>query len=79
MSTINVHYFASLKEASGLSHEEIRFEGTYKELYLKLVQKYHFNLPPEMIMVAVDDEFSTMDELVKPHSKVVFIPPVAGG
>jgi molybdopterin synthase sulfur carrier subunit len=79
MSTINVHYFASLREASGLSHEEISFEGTYKELYLNLVQKYHFNLPPEMVMVAVNDEFSTMDQVVIPHSKVVFIPPVAGG
>jgi molybdopterin converting factor subunit 1 len=79
MSTINVHYFASLREASGLSHEEMSFEGTYKELYLNLLQKYHFNLPPEMIMVAVDDEFTTMDDMVKPQGKVVFIPPVAGG
>jgi molybdopterin synthase sulfur carrier subunit len=79
MSTISVHYFASLKEATGLSQEEISFEGTYKELYLNLLHKYHFNLPPEMMMVAVDDEFTTMDEVVKPQGKVVFIPPVAGG
>jgi molybdopterin converting factor small subunit len=32
-----------------------------------------------MIMVAVDDEFTTMDDMVKPQGKVVFIPPVAGG
>lgn len=79
MNSINVKYFASLREKAGLESEEVLFEGTYEELYLKLSEKYSFNLPHTMIQVAVNDEFSSMNSMVLPDSKVVFIPPVAGG
>lgn len=79
MNTINVHYFASLREMARMNSEELLFEGTCRELYESLVQKYHFTLPTEMVMVAINDEFSHMDQVVKAGSKVVFIPPVAGG
>lgn len=79
MPTINVHYFASLREASGVSSEELHFSGTYAELYESLSIKYSFQLPKDFVMVAVNDEFSRMEEGVLDGSKVVFIPPVAGG
>lgn len=79
MNSINVKYFASLREKAGVESEELSFEGTYEELYLKLSQKYAFNLPHTMVQVAVNDEFSSMSSRVLPNSKVVFIPPVAGG
>jgi sulfur-carrier protein len=79
MPTINVHYFASLREASGVSSEELQFSGTYAELYDSLSKKYSFQLPTDMIMVAVNDEFSRMEDVVSDRCKVVFIPPVAGG
>jgi molybdopterin synthase sulfur carrier subunit len=79
MATINVHYFASLREASGVSAEELHFSGTYAELFDDLSIKYSFNLPREMVMLAVNDEFSRMENVVTDKAKVVFIPPVAGG
>jgi molybdopterin synthase sulfur carrier subunit len=79
MASINVHYFASLREATGVSSEELHFSGTYAELYESLSQKYSFNLPRDMVMLAVDDEFSRMESTVADKAKVVFIPPVAGG
>lgn len=79
MPLINVKYFASLKEKTLVESEAINFEGSYAELYLELSKKYQFTLPFEMIQVAVNDEFSSMNSMVIENAKVVFIPPVAGG
>lgn len=80
MSSIEVHYFAILKERAGVEVERVEFENmSYAELYSRLSQKHLFGLPAEMIQVAVNDEFSSMGDKVLPGAKVVFIPPVAGG
>lgn len=79
MNLVNVKYFALLREKAGVESEELFFEGTYQELYEKLSSQYDFQLPSSMIQVAVNDEFSRMDALVENNSRVVFIPPVAGG
>lgn len=79
MNSINIQYFASLREQAGTEVEEVSFEGTYRELYEELAQKHSFSIPAEMVQVAVNDEFASMNSLVIQNSKVVFIPPVAGG
>lgn len=80
MSSIKVVYFASLKEKAAVNEETLPLtEQTYGQLYSQLSGKYGFGLPPEMIQVAVNDEFSSMKEMVKAGAKIVFIPPVAGG
>lgn len=79
MNSINVKYFALLREKAGVESESLDFEGTYAELYQHLADKYQFNLPHSMIQVAVNDEFTNMNHLVLQNAKVVFIPPVAGG
>jgi molybdopterin synthase sulfur carrier subunit len=79
LSTVKVHYFALLREKAAKDMEEISFEGTYKELYETLASQYGFELPSSMVQVASNDEFTSMDSVIVPQSKVVFIPPVAGG
>jgi sulfur-carrier protein len=79
MNSINIKYFAFLREKAGIESEEMSFEGTYLELYMALNEKYNFELPHSMVQVAVNDEFTNMNALVMQNSKVVFIPPVAGG
>jgi sulfur-carrier protein len=79
MNTIDVKYFAFLREKAGVESESLTFEGTHKELYDLLSDKYKFDLPHAMIQVAVNDEFTSMNSLVLQNSKIVFIPPVAGG
>lgn len=80
MPTINVHYFASFREKAGVSQEEINQDfRILSDLYKILEVKYQFALPHNMVQVAVNDEFAQMSDLVIPGSKVVFIPPVAGG
>lgn len=69
-----------LREKAGVDSEI--FTGDFKthsELYELLDNKYHFNLPFNMVQVAANDEFTSMGSLVVQESTVVFIPPVAGG
>ncbi len=80
MYTINVHYFALLREKSGVEHEKVLSKAkNYVELYEELAKKYYFDLPVNMIQVAVNDEFSNLENSLLDQAKVVFIPPVAGG
>jgi sulfur-carrier protein len=80
MSSINIHYFALLREKSNKDQESLTtLSKTYEELYEELSEKYNFSLPASMIQVAVNDEFISMRDLIQDNSKVVFIPPVAGG
>jgi molybdopterin synthase sulfur carrier subunit len=80
MYTINVHYFALLREKSGVEHEQVFSAAkNFSELYEELSKKYSFDLPSTMIQVAVNDEFSSLDKPLSDQVKVVFIPPVAGG
>lgn len=79
MNSINVKYFALLREKAGVESEMVTFDGTHEELYEFLSQKYNFGLPHKMIQVAVNDEFTSMNSKVTDNSRIVFIPPVAGG
>ncbi len=80
MKNINIRYFALLREERGADFEEISVEcNTHADLYEILKEKYGFTLSGKMIQVAVNDEFCRMSDLVRDNSKIVFIPPVAGG
>ncbi len=80
MKSIKVRYFAQFKELAGVESEMLTTEvQTYSELYETLKNKYHFQLPAEMVQVAVNDEFSLGSHSIHEGDQVVFIPPVAGG
>lgn len=80
MLLINVHYFASFREKAGIETEVVKGEfQNLTQLYNDLNNKYHFALPAEMVQVAVNDEFASMNDKILTGAKVVFIPPVAGG
>lgn len=80
MKSINVQYYALLREQAGVEKEIIESPcQTYAELYLHLKEKHQFSLPLEMIQVAVNDEFSHLKHEISEGARVVFIPPVAGG
>ena len=80
MKSINVQYFALLREQRGVESESIQVPcRTYADLYQHLKDTYNFTLPVEMVQVAVNDEFSHMNYEVLDGARIVFIPPVAGG
>lgn len=80
MKSINVQYFALLREQAGLESEAVEMSvKTYADLYEFLKAKHSFTLPLQMIQVAVNDEFTHLHHEIVDGARVVFIPPVAGG
>ena len=80
MKNVRIKYFAFLREKAGVDSELIQTQAqTYRELYLELSNKYQFTLPENIIQVAVNDEYSQMNQIIQDQDQIVFIPPVAGG
>lgn len=78
--TVHLHYYAILREQRGLSQETIKTSlQTPLDLYQELREKFGFTLSPELLKVAVNDEFKDWNTLLRDNDTVVFIPPVAGG
>ena len=78
--TIHLRYFAVLREQRGLSQETIKTKAvTAQELYEELINRYGIKFPPDLLKVAINDEFESWDTLLKENDTLVFIPPVAGG
>jgi molybdenum cofactor guanylyltransferase len=77
---IKVQYYAILREQAGRSDESIvTGANTPHDLYNELRSRYPFSLAPEMLRVAVNNEFGEWSQRLADGDSVVFIPPVAGG
>ena len=80
MKTIDLKYFAQHREFAKKDEESIQTEScTPAGLYEEIKQRYQFPQKQKHLMVAVNEEFSSWDYLLKEGDEVVFIPPVAGG
>ncbi len=80
MKTVQVQYFAILREQRGLAHEVCATEAaTAAELYAELRARHGFTLAPERLRVALNDEFAAWAAPLHEGDALVFIPPVAGG
>ncbi len=78
--TINVSYFALMREQSGRSSESVSTSAvTAQELYDELRVRHAFTLPDAMLKVVVNEEFCPWDAPLADGDTVVFVPPVAGG
>lgn len=78
--SLRVQYFALLREQAGRSDEALATHArTPRELYDELRARHAFTLPPELLRVAVNDEFGDWSQPLADGDAVVFIPPVAGG
>ncbi len=80
IKSIQVLYFAILREQRGLSRESLATAvGTVGELYDELRGKHGFTLGGEHLRAAINDEFMPWNAPLKSGDVVTFIPPVAGG
>jgi len=80
MKTVQVQYFAILREQRGRSTETCATEATTAaELYAELKARHGFSLPAERLRVALNDEFAPWNAALHEGDALVFIPPVAGG
>lgn len=78
--SIEVHYFALLREQRGLEVETVDTTATTpRELYAELKDRHAFSLPTDVLRVAVNDAFRSWDVSLCDSDRVVFIQPVAGG
>jgi molybdopterin converting factor subunit 1 len=80
MPTLDVHYFAILREQRGLSQEKLTTAAaTPAALYEELRARHGFTLPGDRVRAAVNDAFVDAAAPLRDGDRIVFIPPVAGG
>ena len=80
MPTLDVHYFAILREQRGLSQEKLTTAAaTPVALYEELRARHGFTLPGDRVRAAVNDAFVDAATPLREGDRIVFIPPVAGG
>ena len=76
---IKVHYFARLRELTGKSEEVIEQDSlTVREL-LNWAEVTYPGFGKDTIQVAVNEEYSLKDDVIKSGDVCAFIPPVSGG
>ncbi len=80
MITVNIQYFAILREQRGVAGETLSTPATTAAaLYDELRTRHSFSLPRDRVRAAVDESFVAWDTPLRDGQTVVFIPPVAGG
>lgn len=80
MPTVDVQYFAILREQRGLSQEKLNsVAATPAALYEELRVRHGFTLPANRVRAAVNDAFVDAAAPLRDGDRIVFIPPVAGG
>lgn len=80
VKTINVSYFAQLRELTGTSSETIKTDSeTPAGLFEEIRAKHNIPLKRKGMMVAVNGDFTDWTHPLADGEEVVFIPPVAGG
>ena len=78
--TINIAYYAILREERGCADEAISSDAaTPRALYDQLKSEHGFSMDADHLKVVVNDAFSQWDVDLEDGDQVVFIPPVAGG
>ena len=76
--TITVKFFASLREEVGKS--EVQLETTDSLTVAQVWTQVCENAPlPNHILIAINQEYSEQNVLVKDGDEVAFFPPVTGG
>jgi molybdopterin synthase sulfur carrier subunit len=77
--SVNVLYFASLREAAGRDGEVVEMPESLTALYETLRAKRDLPLAPDRLRVAVDGVFVDWNAVVRDGAEIAFIPPVSGG
>jgi len=80
VTTVNLQYFAQLREQAGASAEQMSTAaGSLRELYAEVAARHGFSLPADALKVAVNAQFSDWSRPISEGDTIVFIPPVNGG
>lgn len=78
--TIEVRYFAVLRELRGLDKELVRTNAaTAADLFAELRKQHSFPFSADVLRVAIDDTLCDWHTPLVNGSRVVFLSPVSGG
>ncbi|HSP21924.1 MAG TPA: molybdopterin converting factor subunit 1 [Planococcus sp. (in: firmicutes)] len=76
---ITIHYFAGLKEMTGVAHEQADLSGrTVEDLWQWAAEKYP-GIEGGSARIAVNEEYALPEDLLENGDVAAFIPPVSGG
>ena len=83
---IDIHYFASIREALGIAHEQMPADaaGTVSALTAALVEKHGSRWQTvfggnNKVLAAVNQVVVPLSFVIKDGDEVAFFPPVTGG
>ena len=77
---IEVLLFGIVREIAGSSRIEIELENPKVDNLIKKLQDKHGELKQlKSVLVAVNNEYATPDQLLTSEDEIAVIPPVAGG
>jgi molybdopterin converting factor subunit 1 len=80
MKSIEVHYYAILRDQAGRRMEQVDTRAaTAAELFDELAVRHGLRLTRDAMRVAINEEFADWQQPLTSGDRVVFVPPVAGG
>lgn len=74
--SIQVKFFASLRESLGQSETAVEHASTVTEVWNQATQSAAL---PDNLLVAINLDYANMQSQVKDGDEVAFFPPVTGG
>jgi len=74
--SIQVKFFASLREQVGISETTLEHADTAREVWNNCTENSE---PPANLLVAINLDYATLESTVNEGDEVAFFPPVTGG
>ncbi len=80
MKTIQIDYFAALRDYAGIDSETVATEAvSAADLYEETRVRHKIELKRDGLRVARNAEFTSWEAHIEDGDTIVFLPPVAGG
>jgi molybdopterin converting factor subunit 1 len=81
---IRIVFFAQLRESLGMDHIDLSLDSGLSVLELRNLlisqhPKWEMALTQKNILMSVNQQYASLDSLVKAGDEVAFFPPVTGG
>ena len=77
--SVTILYFAALREAAGVSEEQLPIPDSLPELYAVLRERHGFKHAQNQLRVACNGAFCDWRYVPADYDVIAFIPPVSGG
>ena len=77
---VQIKYYAAIRDIIGLSSEEIDVkEGTQLGNLVSHIKEKHAKIADLVLLVAVNEKYSSSERILEDGDRVALFPPVSGG